>query len=195
MLDWSLPAPACVRRKKGIRKGNRRAVPCARRSFPLLALRPACQGPFLEPQPVVSVVCCKNNILCCFPAQETLYCVRARLSIRFLVIFCVTFHERAATPCHALWKKIKAISVRFCRRGRRNFSGKPVDFFAANDYDESYGELFISAIMRERSVPFSWTATLTVTRPGTGAPPLRPPVCCARNPPRAPFPAHPAGKD
>ena len=68
------------------------------------------------------------------------------------------------------------------KKAERIFSAEPVDFFAANDYDESYGELFISAIMRERSVPFSWTATLTVTRPGTGAPPLRPPVCCAHNP-------------
>ena len=186
MLGWSLPAPACVRRKKGIRKGNRRAVPCARRSFPLLALRPACQGPSPEPQPVVSVVCCKNNILCCFPAQETLYCVRGRLSIRILVNFSVTFRKRGAMPCHAWQKKIQADFCAFLsKKAERIFSAEPVDFFAANDYDESYGELFISAIMRERSVPFSWTATLTVTRPGTGAPPLRPSVCCGRKPSRA----------
>ena len=53
----------------------------------------------------------------------------------------------------------------FLSKGRRNFSGKPVDFSAANDYDEGYGELFIPAHYegKERTVfmdsdPYSNTA-------------------------------------
>ena len=99
---------------------------------------------FASPQPIVSITCYENNILCCFPAQETLYCVRGRLSIRILVNFSVTFRKRAERPCHAWKKKIRADFCAFLsKKAERIFSAEPVDFFAANDYDEGYGELFL----------------------------------------------------
>ena len=186
-----------IRRGKRHKKKNRRAafLPAAQLPSACLSTGSPCAF-FASPQPIVSVMCYENNILCCFPAQETLYCVRALLSIRFLVIFPVTFHERAETPCHALQKKNRAVFCAFLSKGAKEFLPRnPLTFPPQMTMMKVTGNCSSPPIMRERSVPFSWTATLTVTRPGTGAPPLRPPVCCAHNPPRAPFPAHPAGKD
>ena len=47
-------------------------------------------------------------------------------------------------PCHAWQKKIQADFCAFLsKKAERIFSAEPVDFFAANDYDEGYGELFL----------------------------------------------------
>ena len=159
---------------------------CLRRSFPLLADQPATHG----------FSSWDHNRLCPFYAMRTTSCAVSRRKRHYIVFgpgcqygfwsFSASLFmkgpQRLATP---YGKKSRRFLCVFVEGGEGIFSGKPVDFFAANDYDESYGELFISAIMRERSVPFSWTATLTVTRPGTGAPPLRPPVCCGCKPSRA----------